>query len=284
MRVAGRRVDATLNLFAPFLPAALVRMRPRLKSLLRTLGKVRDLDLERAALHEFARELPDPDRIALEPFGKRLDGEYERARAGMLRTLDATATQRWLARFNLALMQPSTTRRRRQQPLAVEVAPSLLRKRYKKFRKAARALTEESSVEESHAVRGKVKSLRYATESLGVLYGKPAEQFLGALRRLQNRLGEQQDAHVAQMRLQAFVREARTDFPAETMFLMGRMAERHAVAGARARAGFEDAFQRLHRKRWKRLRRKLDELNTPRDPEPAKTETGDSSDGEGTGA
>ena len=116
-------------------------------------------------------------------------------------------------------------------------------------------------MEDYHAVRGRIKKLRYAIESVAAIYGKPADALLRSLRRLQDPLGDQQDAHVTLTRLQALVRQPKADLSAETLFLMGRMAGGHAAAGARGRDDFEDRYPKL-RKRWKRLRRRLDRLDT----------------------
>ena len=137
----------------------------------------------------------------------------------------------------------------------------LIRSRHKKLRKAAARLTAESSMEDYHAVRGRIKKLRYVIEAVAPLYGKPADALLRSLRRLQDPLGEQQDAHVTLIRLQALARQPKADLSAETLFVMGRMAESHAAKGARGRDDFEKRYPKL-RKRWKRLRRRLDRLNT----------------------
>ena len=44
LRVAGRRLDALLRQFRSFLPASFLRSRPTLKTVLRALGRARDLD------------------------------------------------------------------------------------------------------------------------------------------------------------------------------------------------------------------------------------------------
>ncbi|MET0983865.1 MAG: CHAD domain-containing protein [Steroidobacteraceae bacterium] len=261
LRVAGRRIDATLALFAPFLPTSWLRMRARLKWLMRTFGPVRDLDIQLGVLEQFEKELPETDRDAVTPLKFHLETEHSKARARMLRALDAPTTSRWFERLKRMCAQSSASRGNRTQPLAVGVVPALVRGRYRKFRKAAKRLTAASSAEDYHEVRVKVKKLRYAIETVAGVYGKPAERFLRSLRQLQNSLGEQQDAHVAQMSLQVLARQSRKRFPRETMFLMGRFAERQSVSGRHARDDFEKDNRQLHRKRWKRLGRKLDALS-----------------------
>jgi hypothetical protein len=62
-------------------------------------------------------------------------------------------------------------------------------------------------------------------------------------------------------RLQALAHQSQTGQPMEAAFLMGRMAEKHVAAGAQGRNDFEKYHPKL-RKQWKRLRRRLDQLNT----------------------
>jgi inorganic triphosphatase YgiF len=62
LRVAGRRMDAVLRLFSPYLPAPLLRIRPTLKTVLRALGSARDLDVALIELQAFRKELPESGR------------------------------------------------------------------------------------------------------------------------------------------------------------------------------------------------------------------------------
>ena len=148
-----------------------------------------------------------------------------------------------------------------QQPspdLALHVAPEMIRRRYRKVRKSADLLTSESSMEAYHEVRGRVKKLRYALEAVAVIYGKPADEMLRALRRWQEKLGVQQDAAVASRRLKALASAPPKGIPPETLFLMGRLAEHYASAAVRARKLYAKGYRKV-RGRWKRLRMKFEE-------------------------
>lgn len=272
LRVAGRRMESALGFFESALPATLVRLRPRLKQVVRTLGTTRDLDVALGQLEAFRRELAPSGQGALDVLRRRLAAERLRARAKMLRALDAAVTLRTLARLERLITRPAGQRRRSRCPPAVEVMPGLLRARYRTLRKTLAPLTADSPAGELHAARGKVKHLRYATEAATAIYGKPAEEFLRVLRQLQNRLGEQHDAHVAQARLHALTLHPPQGFTAATMFQLGRMAERYAAVDRQARRGIEKQRDKL-RKRWQKLRRRMDKTNAPvslpaRSPDP----------------
>ena len=105
--------------------------------------------------------------------------------------------------------------------------PQRVRRRFRKLRKAVRRLRAESSMDDYHLVRRRAKQLRYALESGADLFGKPAEEMLKALRRLQDRLGEHQDAHMARIAWPLSPRDPACALPPETLFLMGRLAEHH---------------------------------------------------------
>ena len=267
LRVAARRMDATIGLFAEHLPATIVRLRTRIKMIRDALGSVRDLDIELAHLEEFARGLAPSQRATLQPLQKILHSEREHARERMLRVLDADQSENALARLKATLLTPPRPRNRVKPASITAAAPTSIRARYKKVRKATARLTADSSAAEYHALRGRIKKLRYAVEAVAPIYDAPAKQFLRVLRRLQDQLGIQQDADVALTRLHQLTQSGRARLPAQTTFEMGRMAERHRAAGARARDEYERSHHKL-RKRWKKLRSRLDELDEqpPRQP------------------
>ena len=111
-------------------------------------------------------------------------------------------------------------------------------------------------MEAYHEVRGDVKKLRYALEAVAVIYGKPADEMLGTLRRWQEKLGVQQDAAVAIRRLKALASAPPKGIPPETLFLMGRLSEHYASTAVRARKLYAKHYRKV-RGRWKRLRMKF---------------------------
>jgi len=253
LRVAGRRLDAILRQFRRSLPDSLRNVRSALKTVMRALGSVRDLDVSVSELDSFSRELSKSDRPSVEPLKLHLMAERGRARAQMLRVLDSIWVRRNLQEMTTAMAAPGAAGQRFTAELALHAAPELIGRRYRKLRKRADRLTPDSSVDEYHEVRGQVKKLRYALEAVAVIYGKPADEMLRALRRWQEKLGVQQDASVASVRLNALASEAPKNLPPDTLFLMGRLAQHHAAEAARARKGYAKGYRKI-RGRWKRLR------------------------------
>jgi triphosphatase len=261
LRVAGRRLDAIVRQFRTYLPASLVRIRPTLKKVLRALGAARDLDVALLELDAFNGELSEADQANLEPLKQHLRSERARARAKMLSLLDSSAVQKGLDKLRLGLTQPSGDAEAPGAP-ALEVVCELIRTRYKKVRKGANGLTPDSPTESYHAVRGRVKKLRYVLESVSVIFGKPANGMVRSLRRWQEKLGVQQDADVAGRRLQALAAVPPKGLPPETLFLMGRLAAHYADRASKARKRHPRAYRKV-RGRWKTLKSKLEEI-TPR--------------------
>lgn len=252
LRVAGRRTDATLRLFESYLPCNLARARQGLKKLLRALGEVRDFDVQLTAFDKLTAELESPQGLA--QVRERMVRDRERARAKMLKQIDSPTGLRWRQTLEAYLTStPSLVRRAQREPAAM-VLPDLVRRSYRKLRKAADALSPSSTPGEYHHVRRLTKRLRYALDTCCGIYGDSAEELMSATRRLQNRLGEQQDAHVAMERITALVHARSPRLPPSTAFVLGRLAERHEIEALRARERFGPAWRKVRGKRWKRLR------------------------------
>jgi triphosphatase len=257
LRVTARRIDATLGLFKRQLPPSLVHARKTTKGVLRSLGAARDLDVQLAELAQYSERLAEHEQAAAEPLRLRLEAERERARARMVRGLDSEATHHWLETLSLAGAELGE---HGGEP-ALAVLPERVRRRFRKLRKSVAKLRSKSSMEEYHQVRRRAKQLRYALECGGALFAKPGEELLKALRRLQDRLGAQQDAHMAQSRLAALAADPQSGLPASTLFLMGRLAEQHAQLTARARDTLTRSWRKVRGRRWKALRARLEQLS-----------------------
>jgi CHAD domain-containing protein len=258
LRVAARRIDATLGLFKRQLPTALVRARKPTKAVLRSLGAARDLDVQLNELAHYCADLPEEERAAADPLRALLENERTRARARMVRSLDAEPTRRWLE--TLAQSTDAEHAGANGADRAMLVMPERVRRRFRKLRKSVGKLRPKSSMDEYHLVRRRAKQLRYATECGAVIFGKPADDMLRALRRLQDRLGAHQDACMAQTRLAAIAAEPARGLPPTTLFLMGRLAEHYARVTGETRRTLTRSWRKVRGKRWKALRARLGEL------------------------
>ena len=253
LRVAGRRLDAILRQYRSSLSAPLLAIRPTLKSVLRALGPVRDLDVALSELETFGRTLPKSERHGIEPLKRHLASERSRARTRMLSVLDSVPVQKSFQELTALLSAPAAQSDQPASESALEAAPKLIRQRYRKLRKSADILTSDSPMEAFHEVRGHVKKFRYALEAVAAIYGKPADEMLRSLRRWQEILGVQQDAAVASHRLKILAGAPPKGIPPETLFLMGRLAGHYSTDALRARKLYAKGYRKI-RRRWKKLR------------------------------
>jgi CHAD domain-containing protein len=264
LRVTARRIDATLALFKRHLPQRLVRARKMTKAVLRSLGAARDLDVQLEELARYCAALPSHERAAAEPLRTRLTEERLQARARMLRGLDAEPTRYWLETLSLA---GTPAREPESRDSAIAVVPERVRQRFRKLKKSVARLSARSTMDDYHRVRRRAKQLRYAIECSVAMLGKPAEDLLKSLRRLQDGLGANQDAYMAQQRLVALTAESGAVLPPATLFLMGRIAESHARNAAQARQTLARRWRKVAGGRWKALRARIAELNAAAMPQ-----------------
>jgi CHAD domain-containing protein len=210
-------------------------------------------------LARYCANRSDEERAAAEPLRALLEKERARARVRMIRGLDAEPTRRWLETLSQATGAEAAGANGADPALVV--MPERVRRRFRKLRKSVRKLRPRSSMEDYHLVRRRAKQLRYATECGADLFGKPADEMLKALRRLQDKLGGHQDACMAQGRLAALAAEPASGLPPTTLFLMGRLAEHYARVAGDARRTLTRSWRKVRGKRWKALRARLAELH-----------------------
>jgi CHAD domain-containing protein len=217
-RVSTRRLRSDLRTFGPLLdPVWRERVEPDLRSFARALGTVRDDDVLLSALGEIdvaARMMP------------RFEAERHDHHAALLRVLDDPRTAELLDELIAAAHDPPTA------PHADDPAPELLRpiirKRWRKLRRAVEALGTDPSADDLHGVRILGKRCRYALEAVTPAFGPAAKSRAKAIARLQDVLGELHDATVISRRLEE------TDwFDTQQAFAAGQTAE-HLMIHARA--------------------------------------------------
>jgi CHAD domain-containing protein len=103
----------------------------------------------------------------------------------------------------------------------------------KQLRRASDGLPADPSDEELHAVRIRAKRARYAAELAG---GKKLKPAIAALKRVQDVIGEHQDAVVAETKLRAVA-------TAGSAVAAGRLIERERARRAARRAEYAEALE-----------------------------------------
>jgi CHAD domain-containing protein len=194
------------------------------------LGAVRDLDVLLARLRAEASELGGVDAKAAVRLLRNMSRERTRVRSALLKALDGARYLTLLDQFDATLNELA--------PTNAEISlDALARGELKKVRKAIKALPENPTDDELHAVRKLVKRSRYAYELAG------NRDVVECSKRLQDVLGEHQDSTVAEARLRALAAVAAPD----EALAAGRLIEREHARQAEARADWPREWRALDR-------------------------------------
>ena len=170
----------------------------------------------------------------------------------MLRVLDSRRWGRTVASLTSWLRRGPARRQRAARATILAVAPALIRECFAGAERAAAKIRPGSPPAAYHRLRIRCKALRYALEFHRELYGDPARRLLRVLARLQDLLGEHQDAEVAARRLRELVQQEGRRLPAPAAFLAGTLAERQRRRARSCRRSWPGSWARLGR-RWRRL-------------------------------
>jgi CHAD domain-containing protein len=237
MRVAVRRLRATLRASRAFFdPTWVDRLRDELDWLGDRLGRLRDLDVLYAYLHPRLAALEGFEHRAGQRVLRRLSADRVRARAALNEALDSARYPQLLEQLETFLSQPPA--------LASDVSlPDVAATEWKRLRKAVQKLPGRPSADELHAVRIKVKRARYAAELARADAGERGKRFVHQAKKLQDILGDLQDAVVIEQYLHDAI--DRTE-PAQAL---GRdLVERQRKRRKKARAAFFEEWPKLKRR------------------------------------
>ena len=263
MRVATRRMRAAFEIFGDaFDPKVL---KPHLKGLRatgRALGSVRDLDVFMEKAGHYLESLPEEQRSGLDPLLDAWRAKREASRSEMLAHLDSPQYQAFIQNFNLFLhafgagVRPHLDEHPTPK-LVREVAPVLIYTRFASVR-AYDAILKNAPIEQLHALRIEFKKLRYAVEFFREVLGEESKEVIADLKRLQDHLGDLNDAEVATQILREFLDEwepqqsalpinERQNPEGIVTYLAARHSERY-----RLMVSFQDIWAQFNRPEFRR--------------------------------
>jgi CHAD domain-containing protein len=238
MRTAIRRLRSVLRAAPTVVGAETEPLRRELDWLGDVLGSVRDLDVFGDYLRSELASLPAAESQAVLRVLERLESQRARATKGAAAALASARYTRLRKGLAKALG--------RSHPADEDVSlVAVARRRFKKLRKAVKALPERPSDEKLHAVRIRVKRARYAAELAEATVGRPARRFAKQAGRVQDILGEYQDAAVADARLRSLGTARRNGLDGSAM---ARLIERQRRRRRDAWQAFQDQWPKLDRR------------------------------------
>src|SRR5581483_4432831 len=163
----------------------------RLRSDLRTFGRLRDADVLDERLRRHATQLPSDDAKGVAALLRRLSLGRDEHRAEMLADLDG---DRYLRLLDALVDAPAAPRLLPEADApAKEAAPELVRRPWSHLEKAVDALADDHSDDALHQVRIRAKRCRYAAEAVAPVIGKPATRLAQAVAQVQTVLGDWHD-------------------------------------------------------------------------------------------
>ena len=247
MRVAVRRMRAALKAAGPVLDTEWADgLRAELGWLGGALGPVRDLDVMLERLRAEIAELPRLERTAGKKLIASLNREREQARAVLLAALDDPRYAALLERLTEAVTHPLPLGPAQARPSLV----ALVQTQARALRKAVVRAGAEPADEVLHDLRIRGKRLRYTGELVspglrGTRAGEVVRRLLGATARLQEVLGDHQDACVAELRLRGLVAELGDAPDPKIVFVAGRLVEREHRKARGMRNRWRAAWRRV---------------------------------------
>jgi CHAD domain-containing protein len=232
-RVATRRSRALIRASRPLVRDQLASLDRELRWLAGTTGAVRDLDVLIGRLRDLVPEL-DPDQAGAESIIAALERDRLRQRDGLLTAIDTSRYRDMLNRFESVVPTLRVT------DASVSLA-RLARKELDRLRAEYDDLGDSPSDDDLHHVRIRAKHARYSAELAATAEGEPFERLADSLRKVQDVVGEHQDAVVAEQRVRALASD-------ESRLAAGRIVELERARRRRARADLPDAMKTVERR------------------------------------
>ena len=208
-RVAVRRLRSALRALRPWLEDGMPRRREKkLKRIARSTNAARDAEVQLEWLAAARREISTPSqragwKLAVARLEERLSGRPDAVRV-------ARRFHRATAELRRRLDEPGRKLARADDEKASfgAVLAPLVREQARALARRVEAIRDEADQEGAHRARIAAKRLRYLLEPLRGFRRAEAANAVARLKRLQDTLGELNDAHVLAAELGVALEEA----------------------------------------------------------------------------
>lgn len=208
MRVATRRMRAAFEVFNDAFDRKAVKTHLKgLRATGRALGRVRDLDVFMEKAQHYLDSVPQEGRSGLDPLLSLWENERQEDRAKMLEYLNSQDYAVFKRKFLKFVTTPGAGAEviSEHSPNQVKlVAPILVYTRLAAVRSYG-PLLESAAIDQLHALRIEFKKLRYTLEFFSEVLGKETKHLIVEIKKLQDHLGDLNDADVACSILRQFL-------------------------------------------------------------------------------
>jgi CHAD domain-containing protein len=210
MRVATRRMRAAFEVFRDaFEPNAVKPLFKGLRATGRALGRVRDLDVFIEKAQQYLDTLPQEQRSGLEPLLVLWENERQDDREKMLEHLNSEDYANFKRKFLKFVSTPGAGARpvsATSPQLVQHIVPALIYTRLAAVR-AYGPILESATIQQLHSLRIEFKKLRYTLEFFREVLGEETGELIEEIKKLQDHLGDLNDADVACSILRQFLDE-----------------------------------------------------------------------------
>jgi CHAD domain-containing protein len=209
MRVATRKMRSAFFVFGDvYQPKITQFYQKELRKVGRALGRVRDLDVLIANGQGFQKSQPPESKHEIGPLLTYWELELGENRHGLLELLDHPRYLKFKESFNEFLQTPGlgiqTQDSSTANQLSRHIVPTLI------YTRLANVMSYDSrismaTIPELHALRIECKLLRYTLEFFKEILGAEVLEFIAEIKKIQDHLGELNDAQVACQLMAAFL-------------------------------------------------------------------------------
>lgn len=212
MRVATRRMRAALDIFNDsFTPKTIKTLFKGLRQTGRRLGRVRDQDVFIDNARRYLLTLPEEQRQGLNPLIANWEDARQNYRQDMLAHLNSKAYREFKENFLVFVNTPGAGVRTQTNGILTprlvrEIAPQLIYSCLADVR-AFEPIIDTATLPQFHALRIAFKKFRYAIEFFQEVLGQEVRQVINDLKKIQDHLGELNDAQVATLILRDYLGE-----------------------------------------------------------------------------
>ena len=254
-RVAVRRTRSMLGQMNASIPAAtLKQFRPEFDWLGAVTGPTRDLDVYILKFDDYVAPLDEKVRRDLAPLRKHIFRRQHQEQLNLSRAISAKRYRVLIFDWKKALCSvwKSGSESWRGGDPAEVVAGQKILKILKRALRLGKALTDDSPASSVHELRITCKKLRYMMEFFKSLYPATGiDELTGALKELQDNLGDFQDYEVHRAELYKFAEEMAllTTARPRTLLAIGQLAESLAARQRVARAELGRRFAEFTEKK-----------------------------------